>query len=416
MKKIINNKIALTFCALAFSIAVFFVGFYAGNSNNVSKIDETYKITNNVEDISGKNVENVDLSDFWAVWSTLNDKFVSSTTTKVTNKEKVWGAIEGLTSSFGDPYTVFFPPKEAEIFQTSINGNFSGVGMEIGIKDDQLTVVTPLKGTPAEKSGMLSGDKIIAIDGKNTSGIKVDEAVQLIRGEKGTKIKLTVVRKGVDKSFDVEIIRDTITIPTIDTKLRDDGIFVLSLYNFSSVSPNLFKNALKEFVDSKSDKLILDLRGNAGGYLGAAVDMASWFLPEGKVIVTEDFGEKNKEQNNIHRSKGYNIFNKNLKFVILVDNGSASASEILAGALSEHGVAKLVGTNTFGKGSVQELIDIGKDRASLKVTVARWLTPNGKSISNGGLTPDYKMENTAKDKENKIDKQMNKAVEILLKM
>lgn len=416
MKKIINNKIGLIFCILAFSVAIFFVGFYVGNNgsnDSISKTDEISNVTCNVKDASGKNVENIDLSDFWAVWSTLNDKFVSSTTTKVTSKEKIWGAIEGLTGSFGDPYTVFFPPKEAEVFQTSIDGNFSGVGMEIGIKDEQLTVVAPLKGTPAEKAGMLTGDKIIAINGKNTTGISVDEAVQQIRGERGTKVKLTVMRKDVSKSFDVEIVRDTITIPTIDTKLRDDGIFVISLYNFSAVSPNLFKNALKEFVDSKSNKLILDLRGNAGGYLGAAVDMASWFLPEGKVVVTEDFGEKNKEENNIHRSKGYNIFNENLKFVIVVNEGSASASEILAGALREQGVAKLVGTNTFGKGSVQELVNIGNDKASLKVTVAHWLTPNGKSISNGGLTPDYKVENTAKDKENKIDRQMDKAVEVL---
>ena len=420
VKKTINNKVVLAFCMLALSTAVFFVGFYIGNNNNIPKIDKINTIVNKPGEmlekkkVPEKNAENIDLSEFWAVWDILNDKFVSSTTTKVTNQEKIWGAIEGLTDSFGDPYTVFFPPKEAEIFQTSINGNFSGVGMEIGIKDDQLTIVTPLKGTPAEKAGMLSGDKIIAINDKNTAGIAVDEAVQLIRGEKGTKVKLTIMRKELDKSFDVEIIRDTIIIPTIDTELRNDGIFILSLYNFSSVSPNLFKDALKKFVDSKSDKLILDLRGNAGGYLGAAVDMASWFLPEGKIIVTEDFGEKNKEQNNIHRSRGYNIFNKNLKFIILIDNGSASASEILAGALSEYGVAKLVGTNTFGKGSVQELVNVGKEKASLKVTVARWLTPNRKSISNGGLVPDYKVEYTAKDKESGIDPQMDKAVELLL--
>lgn len=420
MKRTIDNKVVLAFCILAISATVFFVGFYVGNNNipEVDKIDIIVNKTGEVpkkEEVSKGNVESIDLSEFWAVWNILNDKFVSSTTTEVTNQEKIWGAIGGLTDSFGDPYTVFFPPKEAEIFQTSINGNFSGVGMEIGIKDDQLTVITPLKGTPAERAGMLSGDKIIAINDKNTAGIAIDEAVQLIRGEKGTRVKLTVIRKGLNKSFDVEIIRDTIVIPTIDTELRSDGIFVLSLYNFSSVSPNLFKDALKKFVDSKSNKLILDLRGNAGGYLGAAVDMASWFLPEGKVVVTEDFGEKNKEQNNIHRSRGYNIFDKNLKFIILIDNGSASASEILAGALSEHGVAKLVGTNTFGKGSVQELVNIGKDRASLKITVARWLTPNGKSISNGGLVPDYKVEYTAKDRENGIDPQMDKAVELLLK-
>lgn len=409
IKKILSNKIALVIYILVFATIVFFVGFYFGEKS-IPEIVKVDGLTNKEKGI----VENVDFSEFWSVWNLLNEKFVSSTTTKATNQEKVWGAIKGLTESLGDPYTVFFPPKESEIFQTSIDGNFSGVGMEIAIKDDQLTVMAPLKGTPADKAGMRSGDKIINVDGKSTTGLTVEEAVQTIRGKKGTKVKLTVVRKGEGKSFDVEIVRDTINIPTIDTKLRDDGVFVLSLYNFSAVSPNLFRDAIKEFVDSGSDKLVLDLRGNTGGYLEAAVDMASWFLPSGKVVVTEDFGEKNKDRNTIHRSSGHNIFNENLKMIILVDSGTASASEILAGALREHGIAKLVGVNTFGKGSVQELVGVGDKKASIKITVARWLTPNGNSISGNGLTPDYKVEYTNKDKENGIDPQLNKAVSLLL--
>lgn len=409
IKKILSNKIALVVYILVFVTIVFFVGFYFGEKS-IPEIAKVEGLTNKEKGT----VENVDFSEFWSVWNLLNEKFVSSTTTKATNQEKVWGAIKGLTESFGDPYTVFFPPKESEIFQTSIDGNFSGVGMEIAIKDDQLTVMAPLKGTPADKAGMRSGDKIINVDGKNTTGLTVEEAVQMIRGEKGTKVKLTVIRKGEGKSFDVEIVRDTITIPTIDTKLREDGVFVLSLYNFSAVSPNLFRDAIKEFVDSGSDKLVLDLRGNTGGYLEAAVDMASWFLPSGKIVVTEDFGEKNKDRNTIHRSSGHNIFNENLKMIILVDAGTASASEILAGALREHGIAKLVGVNTFGKGSVQELVGIGDKKASIKITVARWLTPNGNSISESGLKPDYKIEYTNKDKENEIDPQLDKAVKLLL--
>jgi len=413
MKKIFLNKISITIYILVFAGIVFFAGFYFGEKN----IPEIQKVDISVLNKTNEMPNSVDFAEFWGVWNLLNEKFVSSTTTtKIGNQEKVWGAIQGLTNSLGDPYTVFFPPKEAEIFQTSIAGNFSGVGMEIGIKDEQLIVIAPLKGTPAEKAGMRAGDKIINIDDKNTFGLTVDEAVQKIRGEKGTKVKLTVFRKGIDKQFDVEIIRDTITIPTIDTKLREDGVFVISLYNFSAVSPDLFRNALNEFVNSKSDELVLDLRGNPGGYLEAAVDMASWFLPVGKVVVTEDFGEKNKEENKIHRSSGHNVFDKNLKMIILIDSGSASASEILAGALREHGIAKLVGTNSFGKGSVQELVDIGKKKASLKITVARWLTPDGKSISDGGITPDYKIEYTVKDKENGIDPQMDKAVQLLKKM
>jgi carboxyl-terminal processing protease len=185
---------------------------------------------------------------------------------------------------------------------------------------------------------------------------------------------------------------------------------VLELYNFSAQSPRLFRNALRDFVASGSDKLIVDLRGNPGGFLEAAVELASWFLPPGKPVVIEDFGKQGERR--VHRSRGYNVFNENLKMVILINNGSASASEIFAGALREHGRAKLVGTQTFGKGSVQELVKITPE-TSLKVTVARWLTPNGVSISEGGLTPDIEVKMTPEDAKKKRDPQMEKAIELL---
>ena len=199
-------------------------------------------------------------------------------------------------------------------------------------------------------------------------------------------------------------------MPTVDTEIKGD-VFVVRLYSFSAISPGLFRDALREFIESGRNKLVLDLRGNPGGYLEAAQDMASWFLPTGKVIVSEDFKDKNMNQ--VFRSKGYNVFNDKLKLIILIDGGSASASEILAGALREHGVAKLVGAQSFGKGSVQELVNITDD-TSLKVTIARWLTPNGNSISNGGLTPDVvvKLDEEAYKKDG-TDTQLNKALEIL---
>ena len=187
-------------------------------------------------------------------------------------------------------------------------------------------------------------------------------------------------------------------------------MFVIRLYSFSAQSPRLFRDALRKFVESGSNKLLLDLRGNPGGYLEAAVDMASWFLPAGKIIVTEDSGKNGKRAP--HRSRGYDIFNKNLKFVILVNAGSASASEILAGALQEHGVAKLVGTKTFGKGSVQEVVKLTPE-TNLKVTVARWLTPNGVSISLAGLKPDVEVKMTPEDIEKKRDLQTDKAIQLL---
>jgi carboxyl-terminal processing protease len=209
----------------------------------------------------------------------------------------------------------------------------------------------------------------------------------------------------------LKIVRDTINIPTLDTELRPDGVFVIRLYSFTANSADLFRDAIKKFTESNTDKLLLDLRGNPGGYLDAAVSMASWFLPTGKVVVTEDYGPG--KDPTIHRSLGYNIFSDQLKFVILIDGGSASASEILAGALHDQGKAKLVGAQSFGKGSVQEVVKVTPDTL-LKVTVAHWLTPNGTSISLKGLTPDYKVDFTAKDAEAKKDPQLNKAVDLLL--
>ncbi|MFA6898332.1 MAG: S41 family peptidase, partial [Candidatus Paceibacterota bacterium] len=251
----------------------------------------------------------------------------------------------------------------------------------------------------------------------------VEKAVKLIRGKEGTVVKLTVLRNGDGGPKEFSITRETINIPTVDTEVRStlsvdaqgngtlaNGVFVLRLYNFSVNSADLFRQSLREFALSGTNKLVLDLRGNPGGYLEAAVDMASWFLPVGKVVVSEDFGKKQEPL--IYRSKGYNVFNDNLKMTILIDGGSASAAEILAGALKEHGVAKLVGEQTFGKGSVQELIKLTPD-TSFKVTIARWLTPNGKSISENGLIPDVAVKPTEKDVKAGKDVQLDKAIELL---
>ena len=339
---------------------------------------------------------------------TTDEKFVGAAST--TAQDKIWGSIQGLASSYGDPYTVFFPPVEAKMFEEDIAGNFQGVGMEIGIKDKQLQVVTPIKNSPAERAGVKTGDLILKIDDKSTVDMPVDAAVKLIRGEKGTVVKILFLTKGASKPVERSITRDIIDIPTLETGTKPVGIFVIRLYSFTAQSPNLFRNALREFVLSGNTKLVLDLRGNPGGYLDAAWDMASWFLPVGSTVVTEDFGKNGEPR--VYRSKGYDIFGKNLKMVILADGGSASAAEILAGALQEQGVAKIVGTKTFGKGSVQQLVPLTPD-TSLKVTIARWLTPKGHNLSHDGLEPDFAVEPTEKDITNKKDVQMDKAVELL---
>lgn len=391
----------IKFITVIVLVVTFFVGFYFGNNAEATFIDT---------DVSQP--VGVDFDPLWKTWSVLNDKFVPSTTTNaIVDEDKVWGAIQGLADSYGDPYTIFLPPEDATLFEEDIKGSFGGVGMEIGLRDDVLTVVSPLKGTPADISGILAGDKIVEIDGDSTRGITVDKAVKKIRGEVGTDVELAIFRNGDPELITITVTRGIINIPTINTEFRDDGVFVIELYSFTAVSPNLFRDALREFMLSGSTDLILDLRSNPGGFLGAAIDMASWFLPIGKVVVQESFGEGVPPQ--LHRSKGYDVFNENLDMIVLVNQGSASASEILAGALQEHKVAELVGTRTFGKGSVQELVKITPE-TSLKVTIARWLTPNGISISAGGLSADIEVAMTGDDVEADLDPQLDKAVEVLL--
>lgn len=352
----------------------------------------------------------LDLAPFWSALGILDEKFVATTASSSipADEDKVWGAIEGLAASYGDPYTTFFPPEESKQFEDEVRGDFSGIGVEIGIKENILTVIAPLKGTPGERAGLKPGDLILKIDGTYTTGMSVEDAITRIRGPKGTTVMLTLRQNGSIK--DVPIVRDTIIIPTVDTKLRDDGVFVISLYNFSANSPALFRNALREFIVADTDKLVLDLRNNPGGYLEAATDIASWFLPVRKTVVIEDSGGKNPEK--IHKSVGYNIFNDSLKMAILINEGSASAAEILAGALGEHGVATIVGEKSFGKGSVQELVEVTPE-TSLKVTVARWLTPKRNSISDNGIKPDKEVKMTREDVEKKGDVQMEKAAELL---
>ncbi len=343
---------------------------------------------------------------FWKAWQVLNEKDLTAASTSV--QDRIWGSIQGLAASYNDPYTVFFPPTEAKMFNDDIAGDFEGVGMEIGIKNNQLVVVAPLKGSPAEAAGVKSGDAILKIDATSTDGMSADQAVQFIRGPKGSTVTITFLPVGAQTPVVRKIVRDIINIPTLDTDVTHPGVFVIKLYSFTASSPDLFREALRQFVLSGDHKLILDLRGDPGGYLDAAWDMASWFLPAGKVIVTEDFGPN--EAPNVYRSKGYNVFNSSLDMFILVDNGSASASEILAGALQEQGVAKLVGTKTFGKGVVQELVPITAD-TSLKVTIARWLTPLGHNLSHDGLDPDYPV--TATSSNPTVDPIMNKALQLL---
>ena len=367
--------------------------------------------------VQGANsAEGIDFRPFWRAWQLIDQKFVGTTSSQSTSTQaefdskRLWGAIEGMVASVDDPYTEFLPPQEKKLFEEEIHGSFGGVGMELGIREGSITVIAPLPNTPASKAGVRAGDRVVRVGTVDIGSTGIDKAISLIRGEVGTSITITFRREGVSTPIIVTLTRAVITIPIIDTKIYSGTISYIRLYSFSENSPELFRRALVDFIKSGNTKLILDLRGNPGGYLDAAVDMASWFLPQGKAIVREQIGPEREEV--VHRSVRNGVFNKNLSMVILVDKGSASASEILAGALSEYGIATLVGEKTFGKGSVQELIPVTAD-TSLKVTVARWLTPNGVSLSERGLTPDVVVSTSDEDIKMQKDTQLERALTLL---
>lgn len=352
-----------------------------------------------------------DLSEFWRVWHLVEDKFVSATSTEsVSKQDRIYGAIQGMVASFGDPYTVFLPPEDAQHFEEDISGNFGGVGMEVGLRDGLVTVISPLPDTPAERAGIISGDVIVEIDGQSTDNMTVDEAVRLIRGDEGTTVALSLFRQGESDLIEVTIERDNITIPTIDTE-RIGDVYVIRLYSFNALAESKMQEELQRFRQSGAKKLILDLRGNPGGFLQSAVSIGSYFLPAGKVIVREHFGDAAEED--VYRSSGrvVHTFTPDT-MVVLVDQGSASASEILAGALEEHGIATLIGETTFGKGSVQELVQLPGESA-LKVTIAHWLTPEGVSFSEEGLAPNVTIERTPQQVIDGADPQQEAALQWL---
>ncbi|MBI2409998.1 S41 family peptidase [Candidatus Kaiserbacteria bacterium] len=402
---------SITARAVAFAI-VAMLGFSAGialsGNNSASAIVARIPLIGDGLDATPDT--EAELADFWKAWNALEDKYVSThaSSTMPSARDRIFGAIQGLAASYGDPYTVFMPPTEAKIFTENISGHFAGVGMEIGIKNDLLTVIAPLKGTPAEAAGIRAGDQIVAIDSAATDDLSIDKAVSLIRGPAGSQVRLTLIREG--KPLEVTVTRETIQVPKSEDSMdSENGVYKIALYEFTSDSASVFSQTLARFKASGSRRLILDLRGNPGGYLDAAVDIAGHFLPEGAKIVTEDFG--GKEPNRTHTSYGYDDLPAGTKTVVLVDGGSASASEILAGALQDNNVATVIGMKTFGKGSVQTLIDL--DGGALKVTVARWITPAGNWIMGNGISPDIAVPFTQADADAKKDPQMERAVRFL---
>ncbi len=356
-----------------------------------------------------------DFSLFWDTWDELHNKFVDQSNLK--EDKLLYGAISGMVKGAGDPYTVFFPPVESKSFKQDVGGSFGGIGAEIGKRNGFLVIVAPLEDTPAQKAGLIAGDKILKINGEPTDDITVETAVTKIRGEVGTKVVLSILR-GNDgtKAKDITIERAVIKIPITKLEaLKDNQIAHLSFYSFASTAPFEFQQAATKILATTGYKgIILDLRNNPGGFLEVSVDIAGWFLNSGDLVAIEQFGQMENNNKTEFRTSGLGAL-KNYPIVVLVNQGTASAAEILAGALRDNRGVKLVGEKTFGKGSVQELINL-KDGSSLKVTVAKWLTPKGVSISEHGLEPDYKVAIAEDDAGKNKDPQLDKAVEVLLKI
>jgi len=351
--------------------------------------------------------EEIDFSLFWETYNKIQRRFVSPE--KLDVQKMIYGAISGMTETLDDPYTIFLNPEEAEEFEKELSGFFEGVGIEIGVKEGQLTVVAPLEGTPAKEAGLRAGDKILKIDDILTSDISIGEVVTLIRGPKGTEVTLTIFRTGWEKTKDFKIIRGTIKIPSLEWELMDEDIAYLHLYQFNQILVSDFRKAAIEILEGPSNKIILDLRNNPGGYLDVAQDIAGWFLKKGEVVVIEDFGEGKEKK--VYKTKGNGEFSQ-YPLVVLINQGSASGSEILAGALKDNRGIKIIGEKSFGKGLIQEALNL-RGGSLLKITVAKWLTPKGNSISEIGIEPDIEVEITEEDYEQERDPQLNKAIEIV---
>lgn len=383
--------------------------------------------------------DTVDFSLFWDVWGRLEENFIDRD--KIDPQKMVYGAISGMVASLGDPYTVFLPPQEQKEAKEELGGTFEGIGAELGMKDSRIVVVSPLKDMPAEKAGIKQGDWIVKVDGADTAGWAVPEAVNKIRGPKGSEVLLTVLHDGDEKTEDISIKRGTILVKTVEltrmrwkkegeSYIRDDActscesVQVLRLSRFGDQTNKEWEDAIAQIVRNENDGetrgVILDLRNNPGGYLQGAVYTASEFLEQGKLVVKQTYTNGEEETYSVNR-KGKLL---NIPLTVLINNGSASASEIVAGALRDHGRAKLVGEKSFGKGSIQQAQEL-PGGAGLHITIAKWLLPKGDWINSVGVSPDVEVASTLEgdaaevsDKEQadveETDRQLEEAAKILL--
>ncbi len=367
---------------------------------------------NTPEIVMAKGVSNVesgeaptDFRTFWSAWKAIDDIYLRAD--KIDGQARVYGAIRGLVGSLGDPYSEYFNPEEGKKFMEDVQGNFSGIGAELGIRKGQLTVIAPLKGSPAAAAGLRAGDWIFKINTTSTDGIQIDEAVNYIRGPEDTEVILNVFREGWTAAKDISIKRGIIEVPTVDFEMKNKFAHI-SLRNFNGNASKDFYGALKQAASNDAKGIILDLRDDPGGFLDVAVDLAGWFLKSGTIVVSEN--DKTGPIETLKASGSADLYG--FPTVVLINKGSASASEILAGALRDQAKVPLVGETSYGKGTVQQLKEL-PDGSQLKLTIAHWVLPSGHILEGSGLKPDYEIQLSDDDIKNGRDPQLDKAIQVL---
>lgn len=407
-----NRKLMNRFLAAAIFIillaASFEIGFERGK--NARFLDEEVPLENALIINKERSKDStLDFSLFWKAWDYLEEKYIDSE--ELDAKKMLYGAINGMFSATEDPYTIFLSPEENKKFDEEITGRFEGLGVELGVKNKILTVIAPLEGTPAEKAGLRPGDKVLEVDDKNTSEMTIDEAISKMRGPRGTEVKLTIFREGSEDTQEIIIKREVINVKSVKLEFKNDDVAYVKISRFGEDTFREFNGVTREILRKENLKgIILDLRNNPGGYLDASIDVASRMLPKGEVAVIEENSKKERKE---VKTKGGDALSQ-IKTIILVNEGSASASEILAGALKDNREnVKIVGEKSFGKGSVQEFVDIPGSSSAVKITVARWLTPKGEQINEKGISPDIEVELTNDDYNNSRDPQLERALEII---
>ncbi|MFC1615760.1 S41 family peptidase [Patescibacteria group bacterium] len=403
-----NFKHKAFHCGFCITIAItsFVIGWYFSTIDyKTDPITKDVTIIKNIAEVSDDEHE-IDLSLYWLVWDLLSEKYVDEE--NIDTSAMIYGSIKGLVSSLDDPYTVFMNPEESEEFNDSLEGTLEGIGAELTIEERNLVIVSPLRNSPAEKAGIEPGDIIYMIDGEFAAEMTLFDAIMSIRGEMGTTVVLTILRDGLGEPFEVPIVRDSIDIDSVTVEKLDDEITYLSINQFNDKTLEEFSSAISEMILEEARGLIIDLRFNGGGYLDIAVELLSFILPEDTTAVKI---EQRGMENEVMYTNGQ-VKLLDIPVVVLVNEGSASASEIVAGAIQDYERGVIMGTQTFGKGSVQE-VESFSDGSSIRLTIAKWFTPNGTNIDEVGLTPDIIVEIEEADIEAEIDTQKEAAIEYI---